>query len=202
MIRTASTTEIIIADPFWKGVHLKGSFVDWAGFNFYTLSSLDHSGRLGGGGRFWLKAGSHVQWGLSAQSAERGEFTYLSYGSDLKIDFSRFGLNAEYAVNSSGLGEVTSYYLQPYLRFFQRRLTLHLDFDYMKNLLGLTTLGTASVADPYIKWEYGIGFNYQFLPNVKVRIDFLQHDYTGSTAVLAGQDRDFYSLSNSWGISF
>ena len=202
LIRTASTTEIIIADPFWKGLHLKGKFANNTGFHLYTLSSLDHSGKLGGGARLWQKLGSSFQFGLSGQSAERNNNTYLSYGADLHWNYGIFGLFAEYAVNDSKLGEVTSYYLQPYFKFLNRKLTLHFDFDYMKNILGLTTLGTASVSDPYIKWEYGVGFNYQFLPNVKVRLGFLYHDYTGATAIVANQDRDYYSLSNSWGISF
>ncbi len=202
LIRTASASEIIIADPFWKGLHLQGNLFEKIGFNLYTLSSLDHSGKLGLGARLWSKLNSNITLGLSTQSAERSNSNYLAYASDLNVKFKNFGVQVEYAVNDSDLGTVSSYYIQPYLKLLNRKLTLHLDIDYMKNILGLTTLGNASVSDPYRKWEYGIGLNYQFLPNVKVRLGFLMHDYIDSTAVIVSQDRDYFTVSNSWGISF
>lgn len=202
LIRTQGIANIIIADPFWKGLHVKGRVLEQVGINLYTTTSLGHDGKMGGGARLFWELDDGMILGASTQTGRQSGVQYWSYGFDAVFDFRYGGFKFEIANNKSSLGEPVSYYFQPYIRLLQRKLTLHLDFDYLKNELGLTTLGSSSVADPYIKWEYGIGFNYQFLPNVKIRMGYILHDYTGVRSLVNTQNRDYQSLNISSGISF
>ena len=113
-----------------------------------------------------------------------------------------FGLTLEWARHDETVGNPESFYIQPYVRLLDKKLVVFIDADYLKNPLGQTTLGSSAVNDPYIKWEYTAGVNYHFLPNAKLRLDFIFHDYTGVTAVVARQNRDYYSVSFSSGFSF
>lgn len=204
IIRTSGVNRVVIADPFWKGFNIVGALDDQQHylFNFYTTSPLDHSGKLGGGGRFSWNPESHVTIGASSQTGHQMEESYLSYGADVSWTGERWGLYAEWARLESDVGDNESYYAQVFLKTFEQSLVFFVDTDYLKNSLGQTTVGSAAVNDPYIKWEHTIGVNYYFYPNIKVRFDLIYHDYVGNRSVLSGQNRDYYSGSLSSGISF
>lgn len=201
-IRTNGINSVIIAHPFWEGLHIYGSISKNWNYNIYTLSSLDHSGKMGLGTRLWWQASPWLTLGASTQNAQRQGASYFAYGADADFNFNSFGFLTEYGRNESPLAHLTSYYGQLYFRFLSKKLTLHFDADYLNNLLGTTSFGSLSVSDPYVKWEYGTGINYQVLPNVKLRMIYLVHDYTGITSNPNGQNRDYNSIGLSTGVSF
>ena len=204
IIRTSGVNRVLIADPFWKGVNVLGAFDDKQElqYSLYTTSPLDHSGKLGGGARFAWNPSAHMTSGLSAQRGYQMDMSFLSYGADMSWTGERFGIYAEWAQFKSDLGDNESYYAQIFLKTLEQSLVFFVDSDYLKNTLGQTTVGSAALNDPYIKWEHTVGVNYYFYPNIKVRLDLIYHDYVGERAILSGQNRDYYSGSLSSGISF
>lgn len=204
IIRTSGVNRVVIADPFWKGFNILGSFDDKQQYqyNLYTTSPLDHSGKLGGGARFSWNPNSHLTMGASTQNGHQMDKSFLSYGGDISWTGKCFGIYAEWARLESDFGDNESYYAQVFVKTFEQSLVFFIDSDYLKNSLGQTTVGSAAVNDPYIKREHTVGVNYYFYPNIKVRLDLIFHDYIGDRAVVSGQNRDYYSGSLSSGISF
>lgn len=207
MIRNSSINGVTIAAPLWTGLHFLGRFDSFKkghwGYDFYTVTPPSDPKILGGGGRFWWMAPEDlVTLGTSFQIADRGSDTYQALGTDLSIDLGRFGANFEYARNFSSAKDPWSFYFQPYLELLEGSIILHADVDYLDNAVGATSLGSVSVADPYQKWEYGGGINWLPWSSVRTRLLFLMNDYIGSTALIAGQNRDYFTTEFSLGISF
>gem|GEM_PF-782163 len=207
MIRSSSVDGVTIAAPFWTGVHFLGRFDSFEkghwGYDFYTATPQSDPKMLGGGGRFWWMAPQDiVTLGTSFQIANRGPDTYQALGTDLAVDLGRFGANFEYARNFSSAKDPWSFYLQPYFELLEGSIILHADVDYLNNTVGVTSLGSLSVADPYQKWEYGGGVNWLPLASVRMRLLFLMNDYVGSTAFIAGQNRNYFTTEFSVGLSF
>lgn len=203
-IRTSGINRIFIADPFWKGIQILGAIGEEHSFsyNLYTNTPLDHSGKMGAGSRVAFSTLKHLTVGSSLQHGYQENFRYFTYGFDLSWIAETYGLTAEWAKNESEFANVESYYLQFFVKPFGDKILIFIDTDYIRNPLGQVTLGSAAINDPYIKWEHTLGLNYFFFPNVKVRFDFIIHDYIGDRSVLSGQNRDYYTGAISSGISF
>lgn len=206
MIRTGDANGLGVAYPLWSGLHILGSLAlgsgHW-GYDAYSFTPTTDVKTMGGGARlWWTPPGDRLTIGTSAQIGERGTDTYYALGADARLEFERFGVKAEYGRNMPQGGDPWSFYVEPYVDFFDDRLVLFAMADYIDNTVGVTARGATSVADPFKKWEYGGGLNWLPIPAVRLRFTFTSHDYVGATAVIAGQDRDYYQGDFSTGIAF
>ena len=73
--------------------------------------------------------------------------------------------------------------------------------DYLDHPNNLTNL-TATLPDPYRKWELGGGVNWLPTSFTRYRLGFTVAEYVGDTAVIAASDRDYWSLDLSAGVAF
>jgi hypothetical protein len=201
LIRTSGVTRVIIADPFWEGLNLLWQPNSRWQMNLYTNTSLNHSGKLGGGTRI-ARVGDQYTLGVSYQTGGQADEYYQSFGADAKWEGRYLGIQAEYGRNSTPNGSPESFYVQPYILISEKRGIIFIEADYLKNPLGETILGSTAVDDPYIKWEHSVGFVYKFLAQVRGRFDFTWHDYVGDRARIIDQERDYYSVTLSSGVTF
>ena len=93
-----------------------------------------------------------------------------------------------------------SYYIEPYVSFFDGAFLVYGAADYLDNPTNVTTLNGRS--DPYKKWALGGGVNWLPLSFTRFRLGYLAHNYVGTNAIVSNQNRDFYSLDFSAGIAF
>lgn len=195
-----------VSSPVWTGLHFLGETVVGGhhfGYNAYSITPLSDTGMVGGGSRVWWSLPDRrLTFGVSQQVADRGPDTHFSWGGDAKLSLRRFGLITEYARQFLNGQDVSAFYAEPYVNFFNDRFAVFVDADYLNFPKGVTSRGGVSVADPYEKWIYGGGVNYLPIPTIRTRLTFLAHDYVGATAVVAGQDRDYYALELSMGVAF
>lgn len=201
LLRTNGVLGVVIADPFWEGVNFLYSPSSCWNFNLYSNTGLDHSGRMGGGLRIEYTE-NQLAVGVSGQASGQDDGYYRSVGAHFKFESRRVGFLGEWAKNFTNVGSPDSFYLQPYLYFYERRWTIFAMADYLRNPLGVTNIGTSSVNDPYIKWEYSLGFVYRVIEPLRLRWEITRHDYVGETAFVNGDDRDYFSTTISTGVSF
>jgi hypothetical protein len=195
-----------VSSAVWTGLHFSGETrvaEHHVGYNAYSITPLSDTGMVGGGSRFWWSTPDHMlTLGVSQQAADRGSDTYFSWGGDAKLSFHRFGLLTEYARQFLNGQDVSAFYAEPYVNFFEDRFVVFAEGDYLNFPKGVTSRGGVNVADPYEKWIYGGGINYLPIQAIRTRLTFLVHDYVGATATVAGQNRDYYALELSMGVAF
>ncbi|MGZ3691738.1 MAG: hypothetical protein ACXVAX_09550 [Pseudobdellovibrio sp.] len=203
MVDTTDQNIVGIAFPLWQGLHILGS-VDlphgrW-GYDFYSFSPSSNPKTLGGGTRLWWADSQTTTIGVSLQSADQGQSSYYSYGYDVDVKINKFGVTAEFArsVQSGGAQALVSYYVEPYYEISDGKWLVYAVADYINNRDHV--VGT--IADPYEVMEFGGGVNWLPIPNARIRLGVLNHDYWGSTDTINGQRRDYVSLDLSTGIAF
>lgn len=192
-----------IAFPLWMGVHMMGSQSlekGRMGYNLYTFSLFSNPKTLGGGARLWWSDSQSLTLGVSAQAGDQGTRGYFhSYGADVKMDFEKGGVVAEYGRSvSSGLTPVESYYVEPFYNLADGEWVVYAAADYINNPIRMV----GAVSDPYEVWRYGVGVNWLPIPTARFRAGILSNDYVNSTDTIAGQERDYYVIDLSAGIAF
>jgi hypothetical protein len=198
---------VVIASGTWSGVHLGGSFralKGHLGYDLYTLTPGSSTGTIGGGARAWIDLLPSLTWGVSTQAAKMHGYTFEVIGTDLKLKTGRFGMDMEYAAHysASGVGVARSYYAEPYYTFLNEKFLIYGAVDYLGNPFG-ETIGLVSTGlDPYEKFELGGGVNWLPFSYTRFRLGLLYNDYVGSTANLAGAERNYFSLDLSAGVEF
>lgn len=203
MVSAGDAADVGLAFPLWMGVHVLGSFnlnTGRAGYDIYTFTPSTNPKTMGSGTRLWWTDSQYVTMGVSLQGAEQATNSYYSYGADVDVKLNSFGVVAEYArhVLSGGLPASSSYYVEPYFRFYDEKWLVYGVADYINNRSH--TVG--AVADPYEKRAFGGGLNWLPIPTARFRLGFLSHDYIEDTDTIAGQRRDYTSLDFSTGLAF
>lgn len=205
MIVNDDGTGSSLASPLWMGLHIHGllPFEKMkAGYNLYTVPPTTNVAMIGVGGRFWWSISESLKTGLSFQYGERIYGSYLSRGFDFDIRQKNFGLLGEYAVRVSTAfdADSESYYLEPHYRFLDNKWLVFLDVQYLK--LPLRIDAATQIADPIEKRFYGGGVNWLPLSTIRVRLNYLKHDYINETDSIQGQKRDYDVVESSVAIAF
>lgn len=203
LLSASGSTDVGIAFPLWTGIHIHGILPVMdirTGYNLYTFSPSTKPRTMGVGGRLWWSLNENITTGISLQSGEQVAESYMSYGADVNVKWQRFGVTAEYAQNAiaGSKEDVVSYYLEPYYTFNEGKFLIYAVGDYVdapNRMVG-------AVADPYEQWRYGLGVNWLPLPNTRLRLGVLNHEYVGATASIGGQERRYTSIEFSTGIAF
>lgn len=213
----STDTAPIVTLNGWQGIHFLGIFPvgeGKLGYDLYTSTTWSDPGQIGGGSRLWWSLpDSLATIGISQNLGRRVAFDtfatagvgyYHSLGGDIEFQVGRFGFIGEYARSLANGDDPWTFYVQPHVEFFKGEVILFADVDYLDNPVGTTIAnGTFSVAaDPYKKWEYTGGINWLPFNFLRTRASFTVHNYTGATASPAGQNRDYYSIDLSAGVSF
>ena len=203
MLSAASAKSVGLAFPLWMGLHLQGIFPmqnGRSGYDLYTFSPSTDPEGLGGGSRLWWSNSQNFTIGVSAQTAEQLDSSYYSYGTDVNLEFEKWGLVSEYAksVTSGDAPDIESYYVEPYINLVQGQWLIYAVADYINNQGN----AVGAVADPYEVWEFGGGVNWLPIPNARFRLGALTHDYQKNTDTINGQRRDYFSIDFSMGAAF
>lgn len=190
-----------LVHPLWQGVHLRGLFsapqFRW-GYNAYTFTPASNTQKLGAGSRLWLETqrGSFLL-GVSQQTASRGTETYTTAGPDFRIKAGRLTVTGELAKGFGHGPQPWSFHLEPDLDVYGQNFLVYVFGDYLESVRNVT----ATLADPYKKWEYGTGFNWLPSSFTRIRLGLSYNDYVGSYA--ANPDgRDYWQLDASAGVAF
>lgn len=192
--------DIGIASPLWTGVHIFGqlSASNKLNYNLYSFTPFGNTTKLGVGGRLWSSVNEYITAGLSFQSGERKQSSYLAKGLDIDFRYQNFGLLTEYAMNSRTGPDSVTYYFEPYYKFLEDHWLIYLNFEYLK-FPSRVSLG---VPDPIEKKYYGFGINWLPLPLVRLRLGLLKHDYIKESDIINGQRRDYVQLEFSTAVAF
>jgi hypothetical protein len=207
MINSGSLTNVGIANPLWMGGHIFGTTATaqgrW-GYDLYTHSAIARPNSLGVGGRVWRSHSDRMTYGYSVQQGTLKEGSYVAQGLDFSMKADRFSVIVEGAHNLSSTGDTIahSFYIEPSYSFKDDEFLIFAAADYLDDAQHTTPTAVAIVPDAYRQWLYGVGFNWIPVTFTRYRIGLFKHDYVGDTAVLAGHDRDYYSLDLSAGIAF
>ncbi|AZZ35513.1 hypothetical protein CIK05_01415 [Bdellovibrio sp. qaytius] len=92
------------------------------------------------------------------------------------------------------------YYFEPYMKFAADEWLVFLNAEYI-DTLERTDIITHK-PDPVKKWQYGGGFNWLPIPNARLRLTYLYHDYIDETDTIAGQKRDYNVIDFSTAVAF
>jgi hypothetical protein len=212
LLSTAGGSAVTIANANWSGVHFYGyQYLNGGrfGYNAYTLTPVSNPRTLGAGARLWWQPSETLTLGLSSQLGKRSGDTYKALGTDIKIILEDFGIDAELARNISESKDPWTFYLEPHLTFFHGAFIVYIAIDYLENTLNSTVAPIGSgggirgpLEDPNQEWVWGGGVNWLPTPLVRVRLGFFAHDYTGDTALISQQERDYYNIDASIGVAF
>lgn len=199
------STSVGIAFPLWTGLHLHGSFQQGdnrTGYNLYTLTPTTNAKNIGAGARLWYRWQEYMTVGVSTQVGDELANTYQSYGADADGKVGRYGLTLEYARTSVTGGHdrgLETYNAQPYVEFWNGKFLVYGVVDYMDNPVWLTQ---ANITDAYKRWDMGGGVNWLPKPTMRFRLGYLVHNYVDNNSIINKQDRDYYRVDLSAGISF
>ena len=203
MVHASDTSYVRIAFPLWMGVHASGAFElrnSRVGYNVYTFSPPTNTKTLGAGSRIWWSNSHNLTLGTSIQTGEQATNYFYSYGFDVTYKYMNYEFATEYArnVGSGGVPSIESYYFEPSVEFADGEWVLYAIFDYLKNPLYVDGV----TADGFEKSATGAGVNWLPIPNVRFRFGGARHDYLGETAIVSGQNRDYFLIDLSAGIAF
>lgn len=195
---------IAIVSALWIGVHLYGMLPigkNNFGYNLYTLTPGSNVASLGGGGRFWWNPNEVLKMGVSLQYAERQIGSYVAKGADIEIKYDNLGFIGEYAINES-TGDIPDsefYYIEPHINSLDGKWIFYVSAEYLRspNRLDISTL----IPDPFEQKYYGTGVNWLPIPNTKLRLGYLRHDYINEPNSIA-KNRDFDAVEFSTAIAF
>lgn len=194
---------IAIVSALWLGVHMYGLFplAQTVGYNLYTLTPGSNVASLGCGGRLWWAINENIKTGVSVQYAERRMGSYVATGVDLELKYEKFGFLGEYAINNSALSVPDSeyYYVEPYISVFENKWIFYVSAEYFRspNRLDILTL----TPDPFEQKYYGTGVNWLPIPNAKLRLGFLKHDYINDPPNIT-RNRDYDAVEFSTAVAF
>ncbi len=193
-----------ILSPLWTGLHFYGVVPvnRNLGYNVYTFTPVTKVSTLGIGGRLWYKASENVMIGTSAQSGEQAKGHFFSHGFDVDLKYNEYGFVSEYghATNSGNVLDAEFYYFEPYVKFAKDRWMFFLNAEYI-DTLERTDVFT-HLPDPVKKWQYGGGLNWLPIPNARLRLTYLYHDYIDETNTISGQERDYNVIDFSTAVAF
>ena len=195
---------IMVASALWIGLHVYGRFpvTKPMGYNLYTLTPGSNVKSVGFGGRYWVKENEMIAAGFSFQYGERQQGSYLTHGFDIDLRYRNFGLLAEYiTTENSGIGkDAIAYYAEPYLKFKDGRWLVFISGEYLRSLeqVDVATL----TPDAFEKMHHGAGVNWIPLPQVRLRLCYLKHDYLHDTDSVNGQKRDYETFEFSTALAF
>lgn len=193
-----------IMSPLWTGIHLLGLIPANRnlGYDLYTFTPVNKVSTLGVGGRLWYKANENVTVGTSIQSGEQRKGFFFAKGFDLELKYKEYGFVSEYGhtTNSGDVIDAEFYYFEPYMKFAEDQWLFFLNAEYI-DTLERTDFAT-HVADPVKKWQYGGGLNWLPIPNARLRLTYLHHDYLDETDMISGQQRDYDTIDFSTAVAF
>ena len=193
-----------ISTPLWMGVHVYGLIPanESLGYNVYTFTPVSKQNTLGVGGRLWYKVSEKAKVGTSVQSGQQNKGSYFSHGFDLDLHYDKYGLITEYGYGNYSGNYLDSefYYFEPYVKFAKDEWLFFLNAEFV-NTPERTDIITR-IPDPVKSWQYGGGFNWLPIPNARLRLTYLFHDYLAETDTLKGQERDYHTIDFSTAIAF
>lgn len=193
-----------ILSPLWTGLHFYGVLPvnRNLGYNLYTFTPVNKASTLGTGGRLWYKASEYAMIGASVQSGEHAKGHFFSHGFDVDLKYNNCGFVSEYghATNSGDVLDAEFYYFEPYMKFAEDRWLFFLNAEYI-NTLERTDVVT-HLPDPVKKWQYGGGFNWLPIPNARLRLTYLYHNYIDEADTISGQERDYNVIDFSTAVAF
>lgn len=193
-----------IVSPLWTGLHFYGVLPvnRNLGYDLYTFTPVNKVSTLGVGGRLWYKASENATLGTSVQSGEQAKGYFFSHGFDVDLKYNEYGFVSEYgyAKNSGDVLDAEFYYFEPYFKFAEDRWLFFINAEYI-DTLERTDVFTR-LPDPVKKWQYGGGFNWLPIPNARLRLTYLYHDYLDETDMISGQERDYNTIDFSTAVAF
>ncbi len=193
-----------ILSPLWTGLHFYGVLPvnRNLGYDLYTFTPVTKVSTLGVGGRLWYKASENVTIGTSVQSGEQAKGHFFSHGFDLDLKYNEYGFVSEYghATNYGHVLDAEFYYFEPYVKFAEDRWLFFLNAEYIDTLERTDVI--THLPDPVKKWQYGGGFNWLPIPNARLRLTYLYHDYIDETDTISGQERDYNVIDFSTAVAF
>lgn len=199
-----------LVTTLWSGINLQGEYAlppssgKW-GYNLYSFSPESNPEHPGAGGRvWWSQKNESLKVGLSTQVSKLGPLTAEVLGGDLEIRAKPFAVISEYAHGYTHSSvDPWSIYVEPSLMIYQEVVRLYLFADYADSPYNKTGSEVAGAfLDPYKQWEYGTGVNWLPTSYVRLRLGLTYHDYVGGTAVINGQNRNYYGIDVSAGVTF
>lgn len=205
MLLNNDGTGLGIASALWMGLHVYGLFPfekKSIGYNLYTVPPASKVDMIGGGGRLWWVANEKLKTGVSFQYGKRVQNSYLSQGVDVDFKHGNYGFLSEYAiVDYSGTHlKAKSYYFEPYYKLFEGRWIVFVNLEYIK--LPTRVDAATQTPEPIEKQFYGAGINWLPLPTIRLRLNYLKHDYIKETDSINGQKRDYAQVELSMAIAF
>lgn len=193
-----------IYSPLWTGLHFLGVLPinQKLGYDLYTFTPVNKVSTLGVGGRLWYKANENATMGTSVQSGEQRIGTFFSHGFDVDLKYQKYGLVSEYGhnTNSGDALDAEFYYFEPYVKFAEDRWLFFLNAEYINTIERADII--TGLPDPVKKWQYGGGFNWLPIPNARLRLTYLYHDYLDETDSINGQERDYNVIDFSTAVAF
>ncbi|MGE4105602.1 MAG: hypothetical protein AB7F66_00180 [Bacteriovoracia bacterium] len=198
------TTNLVT--PVWSGVHLYGRFHSAAsswGYNLYTFSPIEKPQLPGVGARvWWATAAERLTLGISSQFGKRDQDTFKTWGLDMKLKSHPFVVTSEFARQTSAAGDPWSVYFEPSVAVYEEDWLVYAFIDYADSAQNRVGSLSAGFADPYELLAYGAGVNWLPTSFTRIRLGLAMQNYIGSTAVIAGQNRDFMVYDLSAGVAF
>jgi hypothetical protein len=128
--------------------------------------------------------------------------TYDTLGVDARARFDRFTFTSELAKSYGQGDQPWSFYFEPDFDLVPQSVILYTFADYLVNPLNTTGAGPAVVSDPFRKWQWGAGANWLPTPFTRLRAGLTMNDFVGPSAAASGQNRNYWDLDLSAGISF
>lgn len=193
-----------ISTPLWMGLQIYGLIPanEHLGYNLYTFTPVSKQNTLGVGGRLWYKVIEKAKVGTSVQSGQQNKGNYFSHGFDLDIHYDQYGFISEYGYGNFSESYLDSefYYFEPYVKFTKDEWLFFLNAEFV-NTPERTDV-TTRIPDPVKSWQYGGGFNWLPIPNARLRLTYLFHDYLAETDTLKGQERDYHTIDFSTAVAF
>jgi len=204
IIAYADGDTIGILSPLWTGLHIYGVLPvnPSLGYNLYSFTPANKASTLGAGGRLWYKASENATLGTSVQSGEQAKGNFFSHGFDVDLQYHKYGFVSEYGhtANSGDVLDAEFYYFEPYVKFAADQWLFFLNAEYIDTLERTDVL--THLPDPVKKWQYGGGFNWLPIPNARLRLTYLYHDYIDETDTINGQERDYNVIDFSTAVAF
>lgn len=193
--------------PLFNGLNLQARFDRGSslwGYNIYSFNRLDDPRTPGIGTRtWWASADDALRAGLSYQTAKFTDKMEHIAGADLRLTLNKFILTTEYARHFIPKRDDTwTYYVEPSVFIYAEDVLLYAFFDYASNPENKTGSGLTALSDPYKRYEYGGGVNWLPTSYTRIRAGLAYYDYRSKSSIVAGPERDFYSLDLSVGVAF
>lgn len=196
-----------LAYPLWGGVHILGDLPipgDPWGYHLYTFTPYYAPGNLGLGSRVWhsmLKR--KLTFGLSSQYGKDETNSFITIGSDIRYQMQSFIFTLEFAKNYiDQKNDPYSAYLEIDYQLHQDEFLLYALISYANNAENETGVGSTALKDPFKKTEYSTGLNWLPTSYTRYRIGITYNDYRGMSATILQQNRDYYAVDLSVGVSF